>query len=112
MSDDYTNQEPVEPHIYTKIEGVGYQCNDCGAYAETEDEVQHYPTCQPGESARWEKKYEEAFHDDEFDAEYYGDHQYDGVDLGDEPDDEWYPGSFYTPQNDDPNPYEGTLSDE
>ena len=28
-------------------------CNDCGAYAATEEGVQHLATCKPGESAEW-----------------------------------------------------------
>lgn len=59
MSDDYTNQEPVQPHTYTHIEDVGWVCNDCGAWAEQQEEVAHYPTCCPGESTRWQKLFEE-----------------------------------------------------
>lgn len=76
MSDDYTNQEPVTPHTYTTVDDGIVVCNDCGAWAETADEVVHYPTCKPGESDRWQQWYAEE------------------------------------PPDDDPNPYEGTYSEE
>ncbi len=66
----------IQPHSYTFIEDVGYICNDCGAHAEHEDEVVHYPSCSPGMSARWQQYYAEE------------------------------------PPDDDPNPYEGTYSEE
>jgi len=39
-------------------------CNDCGAHVITKNEpsddlVVHHPSCAPGESARWQKHYEE-----------------------------------------------------
>ena len=34
-----------------------FQCIDCGAYAKTEGEVEHYPTCVLGECDRWMKEY-------------------------------------------------------
>lgn len=34
-------------------------CNDCGAYAPTEEAVRHEPTCNPGESEDWRKFFEE-----------------------------------------------------
>ena len=46
---------------YTKID-LGdnehiHQCNDCGAYADSEEAVRHHKTCKPGESKRWEEFY-------------------------------------------------------
>lgn len=32
-------------------------CNNCGAFAETEEKIKHHKTCQPGESKDWEKIY-------------------------------------------------------
>lgn len=68
MTDDYVNQEPVQPHTYTFIDDVGYVCNDCGAWAEEQDEVVHYPSCSPGESARWQQMYAEEPPEDESDG--------------------------------------------
>ena len=36
-----------------------WSCNDCGAYAESTDEIEHYPSCKTGESERWIKFYTE-----------------------------------------------------
>ncbi len=52
-------EPPIHPHTYTHIDEDIVVCNDCGAWAETEEEVTHYPTCTPGESAYWQKYYEE-----------------------------------------------------
>lgn len=35
------------------------QCCDCGAFVLGEGEIEHHPTCKPGESARWARYYEE-----------------------------------------------------
>jgi len=35
-------------------------CDDCGAYASSEEDVKHWPSCKSGESERWCKHYEEA----------------------------------------------------
>lgn len=93
MSDDYTNQEPVQPHTYTEIDDVGFVCNDCGAWGMTPEEVAHYPTCKPGESARWQKYYEEAADDDG-----QGTTELNEIEQG-----RW---------DDDPSPYDGTYSEE
>ena len=50
-------------NTYTRIptNGVspGYVvCDDCGASADTEEKVQHWSTCDAGESERWRKHYE------------------------------------------------------
>jgi len=48
-------------------------CNDCGAQAPTEAQVVHYPTCEPGESAKWEAFYDNApsqEEDEKADREY------------------------------------------
>jgi hypothetical protein len=54
MENTYTN-------VATEIQGLApvWQCNDCGAYADKPDKVKHHATCKPGESARWQKYYEE-----------------------------------------------------
>ncbi len=66
MSDDWTNTEPVQSHTYTHIEDVGYVCDDCGAWGEVKDEIVHYPSCEPGCSARWQQMYsEEPYNPDE-----------------------------------------------
>lgn len=45
-------------------EFVAIQCVNCGAYAQTREGVRHHKNCGPGESARWEKTYEEANEED------------------------------------------------
>jgi rubrerythrin len=55
-------------HSYTKVLDKNEEswawdvwvCNDCGAHADKSENVRHHPTCTPGESARWQKFYEEA----------------------------------------------------
>lgn len=45
---------------YTYIEeGNVFVCNDCGAFASSEGEVNHHETCKPGESKEWEDFYNE-----------------------------------------------------
>jgi hypothetical protein len=44
---------------YTNVMDGVWQCNDCGAHADTKENVVHFKTCQPGESAKWEKFYSE-----------------------------------------------------
>lgn len=45
---------------YTILEDVGLVvCDDCGAFAETPEDVKHYPSCKPGDSEKWEKYYNE-----------------------------------------------------
>ena len=54
-------------HQYTKVLDSNefddawdvWQCNDCGAHADKPVNVKHHKTCQPGESAKWQKFYEE-----------------------------------------------------
>ncbi len=91
MSDDYVKHEPVTPHSYTHVDVDVVMCNDCGAFAETEEDVQHYPSCHPGESAYWQKYYEQDDWDDEQTRQA-----------------EMEEGRW----DDDPNPYEGTYSEE
>ena len=55
-------QHPKGEHVYTHIEAAGlvcgqYVCNDCGATSWLIEKVEHYPNCKPGESAHWEKFY-------------------------------------------------------
>jgi len=38
------------------IPGV-FQCNDCGAHADTIENIPHHDTCSPNESAKWERTY-------------------------------------------------------
>ena len=33
-------------------------CDDCGAYASSEEDVKHWPSCKSGESEEWCKYYE------------------------------------------------------
>jgi hypothetical protein len=40
-------------------EGI-YVCNNCGAHATSPEKIQHFATCSPGESEKWEKIYTEA----------------------------------------------------
>ena len=35
------------------------QCNDCGAYADTKENIVHHDTCKPGESRKWAGFYAE-----------------------------------------------------
>lgn len=42
----------------TYIEEAGiHQCNNCGAQNISVDTINHHPTCQEGESKKWEKFY-------------------------------------------------------
>ena len=43
---------------YTKIDEI-YVCNDCGAYADKVEDVQHHPSCEPRGSDRWREFYNE-----------------------------------------------------
>ena len=71
MNNNHIEQKPVQPYTYTHLgdspEDDIVVCNDCGASAKTEETVLHYPTCHPGESAYWEKYYEEHPEDDVID---------------------------------------------
>ena len=43
---------------YTNVvEGV-WQCNDCGAHADSKENIVHHDSCTPGESKRWEEEQE------------------------------------------------------
>lgn len=49
-----------------------WQCNDCGAYADTEAKIVHYETCRPGESQEWEDYYQGVIdHYEDKENEYY-----------------------------------------
>jgi hypothetical protein len=37
-----------------------YVCNNCGAHALQEKDIEHHPTCVPGEAKKWEEFYEKA----------------------------------------------------
>jgi len=52
-------KEKPKPDVqYIDIEEMDlYQCMDCGAHAEDEDDIQHYPACVPGESKWWQQFY-------------------------------------------------------
>jgi hypothetical protein len=41
---------------YTQIDEI-FVCNDCGAYGESAEAVQHFPDCTPGESEKWREFY-------------------------------------------------------
>lgn len=82
----------IQPHSYTHLD-IGevddvVVCNDCGAFADSEDEVVHHASCRPGESQYWQAMYDQPDPEEEFDAEAYANHQYDGVDFGEDDDDE------------------------
>lgn len=34
-------------------------CDNCGAFADSEEKIEHYKDCKPGESKRWQKYYSE-----------------------------------------------------
>jgi len=54
---------------YTHIDDIlapVWQCNDCGAYADTIENIEHFSSCKPGESKEWEKIYEEEIGEEEF----------------------------------------------
>jgi rubrerythrin len=45
---------------YTYIdEAKVWVCNDCGASAPSQKDVQHYPSCKAGESKKWANVYNE-----------------------------------------------------
>lgn len=44
----------------TYIEEAGvHVCDDCGSFAKDPEQIEHAPTCTPGESEKWAKFYEE-----------------------------------------------------
>ena len=45
------------PDDYTNVTEDVCQCNNCGAYADTMENVVHHLTCKPGESKKWEDHY-------------------------------------------------------
>jgi rubrerythrin len=50
---------------YTYIDDADvWQCNDCGAYADKKENIQHHPTCVPGEAKKWEEFYDAANRED------------------------------------------------
>lgn len=49
----------------TEIPNVGFQCNNCGAHARRVSAIQHFDTCKPGESKRWEEYYNDIPEDEE-----------------------------------------------
>jgi len=32
-------------------------CNNCGAFADSPEKIEHHKTCTPGEAKKWEKFY-------------------------------------------------------
>jgi rubrerythrin len=48
--DEYTN-------ITEGLDLSVWVCNNCGAFAETKEQVRHFETCKAGESKRWEQYY-------------------------------------------------------
>lgn len=78
----------MHEHTYTHLD-IGEPndvviCNDCGAFADSEDEVVHHQTCEPGSAKKWEEYYSRPDPKEEFDPDAYANHQYDGVDFGEE----------------------------
>lgn len=58
-------------HSYTHLEideevphGL-YICDDCGATAWLQKEVEHYPNCKPGDAQRWADYYNQQEQEDE-----------------------------------------------
>ena len=41
-----------------------YVCNNCGAHALREEDIEHFPNCKPGESKYWEEHYNEAYEEE------------------------------------------------
>jgi len=39
--------------------GPMWTCNDCGASGPKRESIDHYPSCTPGESMKWQKIYSE-----------------------------------------------------
>ncbi len=54
MKNEYTN-------VVDESEDFGpvWSCNDCGAHANKPKNVKHHNSCNPGESAKWQKYYED-----------------------------------------------------
>jgi len=50
-------------HEYEQMEEFS-QCVDCGAYAPSEDQVQHFDGCVRGESERWRRHYDAGFEEE------------------------------------------------
>ena len=40
---------------YTNVVKHVWQCNDCGAHADSKENVVHHGSCTPGESKKWEE---------------------------------------------------------
>ena len=59
-------------HVETRHDFEGardiWQCNDCGAYARTAPQIKHHKSCNPGESEKLQRVYEE-FEDDDDEME-------------------------------------------
>lgn len=53
------NTETASWVFYIEEEGI-YVCNNCRAHATSPEEIKHFATCQPGETKKWEKIYDEA----------------------------------------------------
>ena len=48
------------PGNYTYIKEADiWQCDDCGAYADNKEDVNHHSSCKLNESKEWEKFYSE-----------------------------------------------------
>lgn len=46
------------PHSYTEIKELEVViCNDCGAYAKSKEEIEHYLGCKAGDAKHWERYY-------------------------------------------------------
>lgn len=44
--------------MFMELEGDGVQqCINCGAFAITIKDIQHFSTCNPGENDKWKKYY-------------------------------------------------------
>lgn len=63
----YTMTVSAEEAKELDLDGPIVVCNDCGEFAHTEATVKHAKTCVDGESAKWEKFYNEANKEEEND---------------------------------------------
>lgn len=54
---DESKSEKIMNEYTNVIEGI-WQCNDCGAHADSKENVVHHESCVAGESKKWEKHYD------------------------------------------------------
>lgn len=64
-------------HTYTRVEGQ-WVCDDCGAHARTQHQVQHHSSCVPGSSEKWRNYYNQQ-EPEEVEYDYTQDGEGDGI---------------------------------